>query len=289
MALKTYKPTTPTLRHTIRVDRSALSKKKPLKALTKGKKAISARNNKGRITVRHRGGGVKRKYRIIDFKRNKRDVPAKVVEIAYDPNRSANIALVQYIDGEKRYILAPKDLKIGQEIISSEEAPPKVGNSVMLKNIPVGIFVHNIELTPGKGGQIVRSAGSGALVQGNNGKGYVQLKMPSGEVRLVNEKNWATIGEVGNEDHSNTKLGKAGAKRKLGFRPAVRGMAMHAKQHPHGAGEGKGQVGTSGGKRGPEDIYGNRIGRKTRRIKRTNKFIIKRRTTRRRPKAKKLN
>jgi large subunit ribosomal protein L2 len=289
MALRKYNPTTASKRNTVLVDKRPLGKNKPLKSLTKGKKATSARNNRGRITMRHRGGGVKRTLRLIDFKREKMNVPAKVASVEYDPNRSANIALLSYADGEKRYIIAPKGLEVGQEVVTGDEVSIKTGNVTQLKKIPVGMMVHNIELTKGRGGQLIRSAGVGAQIQGEDGKGNVQLKMPSGEIRLVHGDNYATIGQVGNEDHTNIKLGKAGRKRHLGIRPTVRGMAMHAEGHPHGGGEGKGQVGMSGGKRGPEDIYGHRIGKKTRRNKRTNMFIIKRRTTKRNPKVKKLN
>jgi len=283
MALKTFKPTTPTRRHTVIVDRSDLTKKKPEKSLLKTLKKRAGRNNTGKITVRHQQGGNKKRYRMIDFKRDKYDVPATIVSIEYDPNRSANIALLNYKDGEKRYILAPKGLIVGDKVFSGEKVEVRVGNSAPLKNIPSGLMVHNIELTRGKGGALCRGAGVSAQIQGG-AEGYIQLKMPSGEIRLVNENNYATIGEVGNEDHSNQKLGKAGRKRGMGWRPSVRGMAMHAKQHPHGGGEGKGQVGGQS-----KDIWGNRRGIKTRKNKRTNKFIIKRRTTRRRPNVKNLN
>jgi large subunit ribosomal protein L2 len=289
MALKTFKPTTKSLRNTVLVDKRHLGKNKPLKTLTRGKKAISARNNMGRRTMRHRGGGVKRTFREIDFKRDKINIPAKVASIEYDPNRTANIALLNYADGEKRYILAPKGMEVGDTVTTGEEVPVKPGNTTMLKNIPVGMMVHNIELTKGKGGQLIRSAGSAAQIQGDDGTGYMQLKMPSGEIRLVHGQNYGTIGQVGNDEYSNVKLGKAGRKRHMGIRPGVRGMAMHAGDHPHGGGEGKGQVGMSGGKRGPEDIYGNRVGRKTRRNKSTNKYIIKRRMNKRNDAVKKLN
>jgi large subunit ribosomal protein L2 len=288
--LKTYNPTSSGRRNTILLDKKHLGDNKPLKSLTRGKrKATSARNNQGRITMRHRGGGVKRRFRDIDFKREKYGIPATVSSIEYDPNRTANIALLTYRDGEKRYILAPKGVKVGDVVVCGEEVPVKPGNNTMLKKIPVGMMVHSIELTRGKGGQMIRSAGSAAQIQGEDGKGNVQLKMPSGEIRLVHGDNYATIGQVGNDEYANVKYGKAGRKRNKGIRPSVRGMAMHAEQHPHGAGEGRGQVGMSGGKRGPEDIYGHRVGKKTRRNKRTNKFIVKRRTTRRNPKVKKLN
>ncbi len=270
MGLKSFKPTTPTLRHTVLIDYGVISKEKPKKRLVKGLKYDAGRN-KGRITVRHKGGRVKRKYRIIDFKRDKRDVTAVVESIQYDPNRSANIALLKYKDGEYRYILSPYGLKIGDEVISGDDVPKKIGNATMLKNIPSGFLVHNIELTKGKGGQICRSAGSSALVMGGD-KGYVQLKMPSGEIRLVRGENYATIGQLGNIEHSNIKLGKAGRNRRKGIRPTVRGQVMGAHEHPHGGGEAKHRV---GGKR--KNIYGHKTDVKTRKNKKTNKFIIKRR------------
>lgn len=283
MALKTFKPTTPTKRHTVLLDRKKLTKKAPEKNLTKKINYKAARNNQGRVSVRHKGGRVKRKYRVIDFKRDKRDIVGKVETVEYDPNRSANIALILYPDGERRYILSPRGLKIGDEVSTGEEVEVKVGNAMPLKKVPSGMMVHSVELKRNAGAQICRSAGTAAQVQGGD-KGYVQLKMPSGEIRLVHGDNYATIGEVGNEDHSNVKLGKAGRKRYKGIRPSVRGMAMYPKQHPHGGGEGKGVIG-----RYKKDLWGNRADVKTRKNKRTNKFIIKRRTTKQRPKDKKLN
>lgn len=284
MALRETKPTTPTRRHTVFLDnKNRLTKKKPEKALTAKVSYNAGRNSKGRITTRHKGGRVKRKYRLVDFKREKIGVKGKVKAIEYDPNRSANIALIAYEDGEKRYILSPEGMKVGRIVVTAEDAPIRVGNVLPLKNIPSGMAVHNIELVKGNGGQLCRSAGNSAQIMGISGE-YVQIKMPSGEIRLVYGENYATIGEVGNADHSNVKLGKAGRNRYKGIRPSVRGMAMHADGHPHGGGEGKGQI---GGQR--KDVYGNRFGLKTRRNKRTNKFIIKRRSTKRRPKVKKLN
>ncbi len=282
MGVKSYKPTTPTRRHTHLEDRSHLSKKKPQKSLTYGKRKKAGRNAKGRITVRHRGGGVKRKIRIIDHKKDKIDVPGEVEALEFDPNISANIALIKYADGERRYVIAPRGLEVGQKIISSEDADPEVGNTLMLKNIPTGTPVHDVELTKGKGGQLGRSAGTAIYVQGMDPSGkYVQVKMPSGEIRLVAANCFATIGQVGNEEHMNVKIGKAGRKRRLGIRPTVRGTAVHPGQHPHGGGEGRSQAGTGYG--GAKDIYGNRIGKRTRKNKKTDKYIIKRRKTKRRP------
>lgn len=284
MALKESKPTTPTRRHTVLLDnRKRLTKKKPEKALLKNVTYNAGRNAKGRITTRHKGGRVKRRLRIIDFKREKVGVKGLIKAIEYDPNRSANLALVVYEDGEKRYILAPDGIEVGTTVVTAEDAPIRVGNVLPIKSIPSGMAVHNIELVRGNGGQLCRSAGNSAQIMGLSGE-YVQIKMPSGEIRLVYGDNYATIGEVGNSDHSNVKLGKAGRKRHMGVRPSVRGMAMHAKEHPHGGGEGKGQIGGQ-----KKDVYGNRAGLKTRKNKRTNKFILRRRSTRRRPKVKKLN
>lgn len=279
MALKKYKPTTPSNRHTILLDNRHLTKKDPEKALLKPLKSKAGRNVRGKITVRHRGGGVKRKYRVIDFKRDKYNVEATVEAIEYDPNRSANIALLKYIDGERRYILSPKNLNIGDKIVASENSVPvKPGNSTSLKNIPAGTFVHNVELKPGKGGQIGRSAGMGIQIMGGDKK-YIQLKMPSGEIRVVREECTATIGEVGNSEHGNVKLGKAGRSRKKGKRPGVRGVAMSSK-HPHGGGQGK------SGRHGPggpaKDRWGNKIGKRTRKNKSTNKYIVQRVQTKKR-------
>lgn len=286
MALKSFKPTTSTLRHTHIEDKSELSKGGPVKSLAKGKKAGSGRNAQGRITVRHRGGGVKRKLRQIDHIKDKQGVPGIVEKLEYDPNLSANIALIKYKDGERRYVLAPRRIKVGQEIITDEDAEPEVGNTLILKNIPSGTPVHDVELKRGKGGQLGRSAGTAIIVQGPDASGkYTQLKLPSGEIRLVRNVCFATVGQVGNEEHMNIKLGKAGRRRYKGFRSAVRGMAMHAEQHPHGGGEGRGVI--RSGRSGAKDIWGNRVGTRTRNNKDTDKYIIKRRTTRRRPLSKK--
>ena len=283
--LKKFKPTTPTRRHTVLLDTSNLNRPKKNKKLMKTLKGPTGKNFSGRITVRHKGGRQKRYYRIIDFKRDKYDIPAVVESIEYDPNRSANIALLKYADGERRYILAVKGMKVGQTVLSGEKNIPIVpGNAMPLKNIPSGMFVHNIELNKGQGGKLGRSAGVAIQIQGGD-KHYVQLKMPSGEIRLVREENFATIGEVSNEDHQHIKLGSAGRKRRLGIRPTVRGVAQSSK-HPHGGGQGK-----SGrhGPGGPTKTYtGKKQGAKTRRRKYTDKYIIKRRTSKRRPHAKKM-
>jgi large subunit ribosomal protein L2 len=254
------------------MDNSELADVRPLKRLTEPKQRISGRNNKGRLTVRHRGGGHKKLYRIIDFRRDKREIPAKVASLEYDPNRSARIALLSYLDGEKRYILAPDGLKAGATVVAGEGADILVGNALPLKNIPLGTMVHNIELKKGKGGQIARAAGVAAQLLAKEGV-YAQLKMPSGETRMVNVDCYATIGQVGNLDHENVSIGKAGRTRWLGKRPTVRGVAMNPIDHPHGGGEGK----TSGG-RHPVSPWGLPTkGYKTRNNKRTQRFIIKRR------------
>jgi large subunit ribosomal protein L2 len=239
MGIKTYKPVTPGMRAWQSLDYSELTKDaKPEKSLTQGRKERAGRDTNGRISVRHKGGGHKRLYRIIDFKRDKIGIPGKVAAIEYDPNRSANIALIKYTDGEKRYIIAPKGLKVKAQVISGPNVPIEPGNALPLENIPLGFTVHNVELTLGKGGQIVRSAGSGALVAAKEGD-YVTLKLPSGEMRMIFKKCYACIGAVGNEDHMNVQIGKAGRNRWLGVRPSVRGMAMNPVDHPHGGGEGK--------------------------------------------------
>ncbi len=274
MALKKFRPTSPGIRHAVLIDRSELSKTKPHKPLTFKIKSHGGRNNQGRITIRHQGAGVKTLYRAIDFNRSKHAVEGVVETIEYDPNRTAFIALIKYLDGERRYIIAPDHLKVGDRVVSGEEAPIKVGNAMMLKNIPQGTYVHAVELWPGRGASIARSAGTAVQVMGGD-KGYVQLKMPSGEFRLVKESCFATVGTVSNPDNSNVKVGKAGRNRNWGIRPGVRGVAMSTK-HPHGGGQGKGgRHGTGGPKK---DLYGNPVGKRTRRLRKTtNKFIIKRR------------
>ena len=275
MAIKTYKPTTPGRRQMTNVDYSGLSKVAPEKSLLTHVKKNSGRNSYGRITVRHQGGGNKRKYRIIDFKRNgKIGVPATVDSIQYDPNRSAFIALIVYEDGEKAYIVAPEGLAVGDKIVSGPDADIKPGNTLPLENIPVGTFINNIELHPGKGAQLVRSAGNSAQLMAKE-NGYAQVRLPSGEVRLVKLNCIATIGVVSNGDHSNVTIGKAGKKRHMGIRPTVRGSVMNPCDHPHGGGEGKSPI----GRPGPVTPWGKpTLGYKTRSKKnKTNKFIVKRR------------
>lgn len=242
MPIKKYKPTSPTRRHMTVSKFEGVTKKDPEKSLLAPLYPKSGRNNQGRITVRHRGGRVKRKYRIIDFKRDKDNIPAKVAAIEYDPNRSAYIALLNYVDGEKRYILAPNGLKIGDVVESGTNADIKTGNALPLRNIPVGTTIHNIELHPGRGGQIVRSAGNAAQLMAKEGK-YAHVKLPSSEVRLISLECRATVGQVGNVEHENLTIGKAGKKRHLGFRPTVRGSAMNPVDHPHGGGEGRAPIG----------------------------------------------
>ncbi|MBY5994275.1 50S ribosomal protein L2 [Ferrimonas balearica] len=273
MAIVKCKPTSAGRRHVVKVVNNELHKGKPHAALLDKKSKSGGRNNAGRITTRHIGGGHKQHYRIIDFKRNKDGVPAKVERLEYDPNRSANIALVLYADGERRYILAPKGLQAGDSIVSGQEADIKVGNALPMRNIPVGSTVHNIELKPGKGGQIARSAGAYAQIVARDGA-YVTLRLRSGEMRKVLAEGRATLGEVGNSEHMLRQLGKAGAKRWRGVRPTVRGVAMNPVDHPHGGGEGR----TSGG-RHPVSPWGVPTkGKKTRSNKRTDKFIVRRRT-----------
>jgi large subunit ribosomal protein L2 len=282
MAVKKYKATTSTLRHTKLEDRSMLEKDAGPRNLTVAKKQKSGRNNQGKITVRHRGGGKKRRVRIVDYKRDKYGIPAKVLGFYFDPNRTAYLALLQYSDGEKRYIIAPKGIKIGDTLLSDEKTDVLPGNAMQIKNIPSGTVVHCVENQPGSGAKFGRSAGEAITVQGIDPSGkFVQLKMPSGEIRLVPVNCMATIGQVGNEEKFNVKLGKAGRKRNLGWRPAVRGRAMHAVEHPHGGGEGRGVLGKA------KDIWGHRIGTRTRKNKRTEKYIVKHRRSRRRPYAKK--
>jgi len=272
MGVRKLKPVTNGTRHAVLYDFEEITKTEPEKSLLAPKKQKAGRNNQGRITVRHRGGGHKRRYRIIDFKRDKWGVPAKVAAIEYDPNRSARIALLHYVDGEKRYIIWPEGLKVGDTVVAGPDAEIKVGNALPLENIPVGTFVHNIELTPGKGGQLARAAGMSAQILGRQDD-YVQLRLPSGEIRLVHKRCMATIGTVGLAEHELVKLGKAGRKRWLGIRPTVRGTAMNPVDHPHGGGEGK----TFG--KHPVSPWGLPTkGYKTRRGKKySDKFIIKRR------------
>ena len=274
MAIKTYKPTTPSRRQMTCTDYSQLSKVAPEKSLLESLKNKSGRNSYGRITVRHRGGANKRKYRIIDFKRDKDNMDAKVITLEYDPNRSAHIALLQYEDGEKRYIIAPNGLKVGDTVRSGADADIKPGNALALADIPVGTFIHNIELYPGKGAQLVRSAGNMAQLMAKEGI-FALLRLPSGELRNVPINCKATVGQVGNVDHENVNYGKAGRRRHMGWRPTVRGSVMNPCDHPHGGGEGKSPI----GRPGPVTPWGKpTLGYKTRKKhNRSDKFIVKRR------------
>ena len=274
MGIKTYNPYTPSRRHMTNLDNSEITKSTPEKSLLVSLSKNSGRNNQGKITVRHRGGGAKKKYRIIDFKRNKDGIPATVIGIEYDPNRTANIALISYADGQKAYILAPAGLTDGMKVMNGPEAEVRVGNCLPLANIPVGTQVHNIELHPGKGGQLVRSAGMSAQLMAKEGK-YATLRLPSGEMRMVPINCRATVGVIGNGDHSLINIGKAGRKRHMGIRPTVRGSVMNPNDHPHGGGEGK----TSIGRPGPCTPWGKpALGLKTRKKnKQSNKLIVRRR------------
>jgi large subunit ribosomal protein L2 len=273
MPIKTYKPTSPGRRGMSAPTFEEVTRTEPERSLLAPLHKKSGRNQQGRITVRHRGGGAKRAYRIIDFKRNKPGVPARVLSIEYDPNRTAFIALLQYIDGEKRYILAPEGLKVGDGVMAGPTAEVRVGNALPLRNIPVGTQVHNVELQPGRGGQMVRSAGASAQLMAKEGA-YATIRLPSGEMRRVLAGNLATIGQVGNTEQGNIKLGKAGRTRWLGRRPQVRGTVMNPRDHPHGGGEGKSPIGMPG----PKTPWGKpALGYKTRRNKPSDKMIIKRR------------
>jgi large subunit ribosomal protein L2 len=278
MAIKTYKPTSPGRRGMTVSTFEEVTHTEPERSLLRPLRKRSGRNVHGRITVRRRGGGHKRQYRLIDFTRDKVDIPARVTSIEYDPNRSARIALLVYADGEKRYIIAPLGLQVGDTVMSGKDAEIRVGNALSLNRIPLGTLVHNIELYPGRGGQMVRSAGTSAQVLAKEGE-YVTLRLPSGEMRLVRKECMATVGEVGNVDHGNIKLGKAGRKRWLGRRPSVRGSAMSPRDHPHGGGEGRSPIGMPS----PKSPWGKKtLGKKTRRNKATDKYIVRRRGKRRR-------
>jgi large subunit ribosomal protein L2 len=278
MAVKKYKPTTPGQRGMTGYSFDEISKAEPERSLIAPLRKSGGRNAYGRITVRHHGGGARRFIRIVDFKREKRDIPARVAAIEYDPNRTARLALLHYADGEKRYILAPLGLGVGDSIVSSAQAEIRPGNCMPISNIPVGSLIHNIEVKEGKGGQLVRSAGGAAQLLAKEGD-YAQIRMPSGEVRLIRQNCYATIGQIGNVDHGNIKLGKAGRKRHLGIRPTVRGSAMSPRDHPHGGGEGRQPI----GKPGPRTPWGKpALGFKTRRNKQTDKFIVRRRSKKRR-------
>ena len=273
MAIKNYKPTSPARRNMSVTDYSVLSKVEPEKSLLAPLNKKSGRNSYGRITVRHRGGGNRNKYRIIDFKRRKFDVEATVKSLEYDPNRSAHIALIEYTDGEKSYIIAPVGLKVGYKVVSGPNADIKPGNALPLANIPVGTFVHNVELYPGKGAQLARSAGNMAQLMAKE-NGLALLRLPSGELRNVPENCMATIGQVSNSDHENVKIGKAGRKRNMGWRPTVRGSVMNPNDHPHGGGEGKSPV----GRPGPVTPWGKpALGYKTRKNTRSDRLIVRRR------------
>jgi large subunit ribosomal protein L2 len=274
MAVKVYKPKTPGTRHKTSYTFEEITKSKPEPSLIVPLKKRAGRNMYGRITVRHRGGGHKRHIRLVDFKRDKFEIPATVAAIEYDPNRTARLALLNYVDGEKRYIVAPVGMMVGDQILSGEQTDINPGNSMPLANIPVGTTIHNIEMQPGRGGQMVRSAGASAQLLAKEGK-YAHVRLPSGEVRLVLQKCRATIGQVGNVDHANIKLGKAGRRRHQGWRPAVRGVAMSPRDHPHGGGEGRSGIGMPS----PKSPWGKKtLGKKTRHNKRTDKYIIRHRS-----------
>lgn len=274
MAIKKYKPVTPSLRNMTGYSFEEVTKSKPERSLIVSKNKRGGRNSYGRVTVRHRGGGNRQHVRLVDFKRNKHNIPARVAAIEYDPNRTARLALLHYVDGEKRYIIAPIDLKVGDTIVSGPGVDVRPGNCLPISNIPIGTMIHNIEIRPGKGGQMVRSAGAAAQLLAKEGD-YASLRMPSGEVRLILQVCYATVGQVGNLDHSNIKLGKAGRKRHMGIRPTVRGSAMSPRDHPHGGGEGRQPIGMAG----PKSPWGKpTLGYKTRKNKVTDQFIVRRRS-----------
>ncbi|MBN1231451.1 MAG: 50S ribosomal protein L2 [Anaerolineales bacterium] len=277
MAVKKYKPTSPGRRDMTSYTFEEITKSTPERSLLVPRKKNSGRNNVGRITVHHRGGGSRRKVRLVDYKRDKHNVPATVAAIEYDPNRTARLALLHYADGEKRYIIAPLGLRVGDAVVSGSKVDIHPGNSLPISDIPVGTTIHNIELKEGRGGQMVRAAGGSAQLMAKEG-GYAQVRLPSGEVRLVRQACYATIGQIGNLDHSNVKLGKAGRKRHLGIRPTVRGVAKNPNDHPHGGGEGRSPIGMPG----PKTPWGQpTLGYKTRRNKKTDKYIVRRRGKRR--------
>jgi len=274
MAVKVYKPITPGQRNMTGYSFQEITKAKPERSLLISPRRYGGRNSYGRVTVRHRGGGNRRYIRLVDFKRDKREIAARVAAIEYDPNRTARLALLFYADGEKRYIIAPLDLKVGDTVLAGSQAEIRPGNSMPIFNIPVGTMIHNIELKPGKGGQLVRAAGGSAQLLAKEG-GFAQIRLPSGEERLVHQTCYATIGQIGNVDHSNIKLGKAGRKRHLGIRPTVRGTAMSPRDHPHGGGEGRQPAGMPG----PKSPWGKPTrGYKTRRNKKTDQYIVRRRS-----------
>jgi large subunit ribosomal protein L2 len=274
MPIKVFKPTSPGRRDMSGQTFEEITRTRPEKSLVSGLNKRGGRNFRGKITIRHRGGGHKRRYRAIDFKRDKFEIPGKVSSIEYDPNRSARIALVVYADGEKRYIVAPLGVQVGDKVISSSGADIRAGNTLPLRNIPQGTLIHNVELQAGKGGQVVRSAGTSAQLLSKEGQDYATVRLPSGEERFIRQDCLATIGQVGNVEHGNVKLGKAGRKRHMGIRPTVRGSAMNPNDHPHGGGEGRSPVGMPG----PKTPWGKpALGRRTRRNKSTDKYIFRRR------------
>ena len=274
MAVKVYKPTTPGLRGMTGYTFEEITKSEPERALVQAPRKNAGRNALGRITIRHRGGGNRRLIRVVDYKRDKLDIPARVAAIEYDPNRTSRLALLYYVDGEKRYVIAPLGLKVGDMVVSGTQVEIRVGNALPLSSIPVGTNIHNIEMQPGKGGQMVRSAGGSAQLLAKEGE-YAQVRMPSGEVRLIRQVCYATIGQIGNTEHSNIKLGKAGRKRHMGIRPTVRGTAMSPRDHPHGGGEGRQPTGMPS----PKSPWGKPTrGYRTRRNKRSNQFIVRRRS-----------
>ena len=278
MAVKTYKPTSPGRRGMVGSVFEEITRSKPERSLVSTLRKKGGRNFRGKITVRHRGGGHKRRYRVLDFKRDKQGIPARVASIEYDPNRSARIALLVYADGEKRYIIAPLGVRVGDQLMSGSGAEIRVGNSLPLQQIPLGTLVHNIELQPGRGGQMARAAGTSAQVLAKEGA-YATLRLPSGEMRMVLDRCTATVGQVGNVDHGNIKLGKAGRKRWLGIRPTVRGSAMNPNDHPHGGGEGRSPIGMPG----PKSPWGKpTLGKRTRERKPSDKYIVRRRSKKRR-------
>ncbi|MBP6178776.1 MAG: 50S ribosomal protein L2 [Anaerolineales bacterium] len=274
MAVKKYKPVTPGTRDMTGYTFEEITKSTPERSLLVSRQARGGRNAQGRVTVRHRGGGARRFIRIVDFKREKHGIPAKVAAVEYDPNRTARLALLFYVDGEKRYIISPLDLKVGDTVMSGPNAEIRPGNALPISNIPIGTLIHNIEMKAGKGAQLVRTAGGAAQLLAKEGD-FAQIRMPSGEVRLIHQVCYATIGQVGNLDHSNVKLGKAGRKRHMGIRPTVRGTAMSPRDHPHGGGEGRQPVGLSG----PKSPWGKpTLGKKTRHNKKTDQYIVRRRS-----------
>jgi len=274
MAVKKYKPVTPGTRDMTGYTFEEITKSTPERSLLVSRQARGGRNAQGRVTVRHRGGGARRFIRIVDFKREKHGIPAKVAAVEYDPNRTARLALLFYVDGEKRYIISPLDLKVGDTVMSGPNAEIRPGNALPISNIPIGTLIHNIEMKAGKGAQLVRTAGGAAQLLAKEGD-FAQIRMPSGEVRLIHQVCYATIGQVGNLDHSNVKLGKAGRKRHMGIRPTVRGTAMSPRDHPHGGGEGRQPVGLSS----PKSPWGKpTLGKKTRHNKKTDQYIVRRRS-----------